>query len=76
MQGSSVNFLFHLLPMPEKLLPKSGGGGVFWERWGKNMDVSLEARWLVERLEAVGYIAIVVLASFGGQREMRSYAFA
>ena len=39
------------------------------------MDVSLEARWLAEKLEAMGYVVLVVLAFFGGRGATRSYDF-
>ena len=42
------------------------GGGPCWRRRVEIMDAFPEARWLVERLEAAGYIVIVVSASFGG----------
>ena len=40
------------------------------------MDESLKARWLLERSSAVGYVVIVVSASFGGRGETRSCGFA
>ena len=35
----------------------------------------LEARWLAERLEASGYVFIVILALFGSREDMQSYDF-
>ena len=40
------------------------------------MDESLKARWLLERSSAVGYVVIVVSASFGGQGATWSCDFA
>ena len=39
----------------------------------RRMDVSLEARWLVERSAAAGYVVIIILTSFGSQGVMWSY---
>ena len=36
------------------------------------MDESLKARWLLERSSAVGYVVIVLSASFGGRGATRS----
>ena len=40
------------------------------------MDASLEARWLVERSAAAGYIIIIVSPSLGSQGATWSYDFA